>query len=492
MAYTINKTDGTLFATVADGTINTDSSLIMIGKNYAGYGEALNENFFALLESHANATAPSAPQAGQLWYDTSEGIIKVWNNAEWKDLGSSSAGTAGPADPVVGDMWYDTVNSQLNVYDGSTYVLIGPSYSSGTGTTGYLVDTVTDGILEHVIIKVVVSDGVVAIISKDAAFTPIPAIAGYTSIQPGYNLSTNVDGQTPLFIGDATNAQLLDNINSDQFLRSDENDTTSGTLGILNNAGLTVGLLNEAKLSVSGTDVTIQNQAEDGDLILNINSDGTPTAVLTIDAVTARARVPGAAIAGTDIANKDFVVATPANSMNSATTIVDVSASDAPAAGYVLRASSSTAASWQASGETPIGGIIMYSGTLAAIPTNWSICDGTAGTPNLVDRFVYGTATEGQIGDTGGTADAVNILHGHTFTGNALPGHSHTQDGGAYSDGASAAGGDVVNNQWTNNNGTTSSESAGTPTGSISPEGVSGTGLNIPPYVKLAYIMRIS
>ena len=43
MAYTINLTDGTIFATIADGTINTSSSMTLIGKNYAGYGDFLDE-----------------------------------------------------------------------------------------------------------------------------------------------------------------------------------------------------------------------------------------------------------------------------------------------------------------------------------------------------------------------------------------------------------------------------------------------------------------
>ena len=56
MSYTINLTDGTIFAVVADGTINTDSSQTLVGKNYAGYGEFLDENFIRLLENAANTS----------------------------------------------------------------------------------------------------------------------------------------------------------------------------------------------------------------------------------------------------------------------------------------------------------------------------------------------------------------------------------------------------------------------------------------------------
>jgi hypothetical protein len=64
MAYTINLTDGTIFAVIADGTINTDSSMTLVGKNYAGYGEFLDENFIHLLESGSNTTAPGDPLGG--------------------------------------------------------------------------------------------------------------------------------------------------------------------------------------------------------------------------------------------------------------------------------------------------------------------------------------------------------------------------------------------------------------------------------------------
>jgi hypothetical protein len=79
MAYTINLTDGTIFAVVADGTINTDSSQTIVGKNYAGYGEFLGENFIHLLENAANTSAPGDPLTGQLWYDKTNNIIKVYN-----------------------------------------------------------------------------------------------------------------------------------------------------------------------------------------------------------------------------------------------------------------------------------------------------------------------------------------------------------------------------------------------------------------------------
>ena len=51
MAYTITLTDGEIFATIADGTVNTDSSMTLVGKNWAGYGQFLDNNFIRLLEN---------------------------------------------------------------------------------------------------------------------------------------------------------------------------------------------------------------------------------------------------------------------------------------------------------------------------------------------------------------------------------------------------------------------------------------------------------
>jgi hypothetical protein len=77
MAYTINLTNGTILTTVADGTVNsTSSSLTLIGKNYAGFGDFLNENFVHIVENFADSNAPTTPLIGQLWWD--ENAAKLW------------------------------------------------------------------------------------------------------------------------------------------------------------------------------------------------------------------------------------------------------------------------------------------------------------------------------------------------------------------------------------------------------------------------------
>jgi hypothetical protein len=286
MAYTINLTDGTIFATIADGTINTSSSMTLVGKNYAGYGEFLDENFIHLLENSSNTTAPTAPLEGQIWWDSGNSILNVYSGSTWKRIGGATSSATAPSGAIseAGDLWYDSTNAQLKVYTGSAWLLVGPAFTAGTGTTGAIVDTIVDNTaVSHVVIKFYVEDSVVAIMSKDAAFTPQSSISGFTTVRPGMTMATTVGGQTPLFQGTATDSQLLDGIDSTGFLSSTSNDTTSGTLGVLNDSGLTVGVDQDAKLSVSGAGVvTLANQTSGQNMTFSVNVGGTPTTALTI------------------------------------------------------------------------------------------------------------------------------------------------------------------------------------------------------------------
>jgi len=287
MAYTINLTDGTLFATIADGTINTSSNMVLVGKNYAGYGEFLDENFIHLLENASNTTAPTAPLTGQLWWDKANGLMKVYNGSAFKVISAATASSTAPTGNVQGALWYDSVNQQLNVWTGTAWVIVGPAFTPGTGTTGAIVATITDNTsVSHVVIELYVNDSIVGIVSKDAAFTPQIALSGFPTVRPGIQLSTQVGAQIPLFQGTATNAETLDSLDSTQFLRSDANDTTSGTLGILNNTGLTVGVNQDFRIGISGTAATLYNQTSNGNIAFNVNIGGTPTQVMLINGAT--------------------------------------------------------------------------------------------------------------------------------------------------------------------------------------------------------------
>lgn len=286
MAYTINRTNGSILATVADGTIDTSTAdLTFVGRNYDGYGEILNENYVKLLENFANTTAPANPITGQCWWDSSAGLLKVYAGTGYKVISSSTAAAAEPANSVTGDMWWDTVNEQLFVYNGASYSLIGPAFSAGSGKSGTLVETVTDNAAgDHVVVKVYASDDLIAIISNDAEFTPQVAITGFATIKPGYNLSTTLAGVK--YHGTATNSDALGGIAAANYLRSNANEVTSGTLAIQHDTGLTVGVDGDFKVSVSGSDVDVVNQTLNGDLHLKVNDGGVITTLVTLDGAT--------------------------------------------------------------------------------------------------------------------------------------------------------------------------------------------------------------
>ncbi len=296
MSYTINLTDGTIFAVVADGTINSDSSQILVGKNYAGYGEFLNENFIRSLENAANTTAPGAPLTGQLWYDKTNNVMKVYNGTTFKVISAATASTSQPTSNVAGDLWFDTTNDQLKVYNGSSFITIGPAFTSGEGTSGAIVTTITDNVAsDHVVVQMYVNNVIVSIFSKDATFTPAASISGFATIGPGLNMSTTVSNA--VFNGTATNADTLDTLNSTSFMRADASTSTTGSLSVLNDTGLLFGADSDGKLSVTGTEISIQNQTQDGDMVFKVNDGGVTTSAITIDGATAVVTINTSAVA---------------------------------------------------------------------------------------------------------------------------------------------------------------------------------------------------
>ena len=132
----------------------------------------------------------------------------------------------------------------------------------------------------------------------------------------------------------------------------------------------------------------------------------------------------------------------------------------------------------------PSGGIIMWSGSVATIPSGWFLCNGSNGTPNLQDRFVVGAGNSYAPGASGGTKDAIVVSHTHTATVTD-PGHKHSAYTTPYLNAGIPAGG----NPGTVFAGDTGTATTGISVG-ISTVGSSGTDANLPPYYALAYIMK--
>ena len=200
MAYTINLTNGTIFATIADGTINTSSSMTLVGKNYAGYGQFLDDNFIHLLENGSNSTAPAAPLTGQLWWDSTNSLLKVYNGSTFKTISAATASATAPASNVTGDLWYDTTNQQVKVYTGSAFLVVGPAYTSASGTAGAIPETINDNTATpHFVTSMYVNNVRVAIYSNDATFTAAaPVSTLFPTVYKGVTMSnatgTNMSG----------------------------------------------------------------------------------------------------------------------------------------------------------------------------------------------------------------------------------------------------------------------------------------------------------
>ena len=175
--------------------------------------------------------------------------------------------------------------------------------------------------------------------------------------------------------------------------------------------------------------------------------------------------------------------------------------------GQVLTTDGSNSVSWESPAGIPIGGIIMYYGSFADIPANWKLCDGNNGTPNLSDRFVMGTTTEGSIGDMGGSADAIVVSHTHTAD------HEHNASSGnagehihsfnlPVDDWFSSYGSEskeAIDDDWSAPFDSYNTNSAGDHSHTITVDnanvttsltGIDGTDKNLPPFYKLAFIIR--
>lgn len=83
----------------------------------------------------------------------------------------------------------------------------------------------------------------------------------------------------------------------------------------------------------------------------------------------------------------------------------------------------------------PSGGIILWSGSIASIPSGWNLCNGSSSTPDLRDRFIVGAGTTYAVGNTGG-ATTINIQHSHTVNSHQHTGvdHLHYIDYYTYND----------------------------------------------------------
>lgn len=284
MAYTINKTDGSIVATVPDGQVDQGSTdLTLIGKNFSGFGDYLNENFVKLLENFAGQTEPSQPLTGQLWYDSTENKIKVYTGSEWRSVGTSAMASTRPLDVSTGDFWFSTTDSQLFFYDGSRDYLIGPVYSASQNFSGFKVETVEDVNRTSRVVTGVYNAGrligyystvdfelrqtITGFDTVDENLNPIPR----TAVGSGFN-PANYDFK---WQGRSDNSDSLGGIDATFYVRKDLSNVLTQNLTVQTNDGIFFGTGPQGQLAIeNGTDVSLRNTALNGKITLRATKAG--------------------------------------------------------------------------------------------------------------------------------------------------------------------------------------------------------------------------
>lgn len=142
MAYTIKNTDGTTLLLLGDSKVDSNStSITLVGKNYYNYGEFWNNNLIKLMGHFSNTTAPTNPLKGQLWYDSLNKKLNVYDQ-QWEPLNGAQISNIEPSFLSNGDLWWDSVNNQLYIKTESATRLVGPAFSSLIGSNGWVLPSV--------------------------------------------------------------------------------------------------------------------------------------------------------------------------------------------------------------------------------------------------------------------------------------------------------------------------------------------------------------
>lgn len=281
---------------VPDGTVNNSSTSIgFVGQSYPGYAGILATDFLHLLENFASPYAPGSdpnntlgpPVQGQLWYDTSTNILKIFDGTTWTTAGSLKKSSSAPAvaNSIAGDLWANTTTSQLYIFSGSAWLLVGPQFSTGT-QSGPLAEAIIDtDNISHTVVSIYANNERISIISSDQ-FIPKSAIVGFDTIYRGTTLSNS---GTTKFYGIAQKADALlvngNVISASSFLTTEGTTTTTNAgLNIRTDAGLTVGSNSSFIFDIENNVPTIKSTLSGAGINFNLTQSAVTSPILHISA----------------------------------------------------------------------------------------------------------------------------------------------------------------------------------------------------------------
>lgn len=282
MSYIINKTDGSVLTEVVDGTIDQISSdITLVGKNATTYGEFVNENYIKILENFANTTQPNFPLEGQLWYDTTEGRLKVYDGSGFKVSGGTIVASVLPSSIAPGDIWINSAARQMYFNDGSANVLAGPIYTAQQGVSGFQVKTILDvNNISRTILELYIGQVLIGIFST-AAFVPLNDIPGYapndirvgfTAAYSAVTLNAAASQAVSLISVDGTTKT------AESFLQVSPTEgfsVSTGTIRILNDQPLILGASQNTEVKYTANTLQINSNIINQNFQINsINSEG--------------------------------------------------------------------------------------------------------------------------------------------------------------------------------------------------------------------------
>lgn len=244
MSYVINRYNGSELVVLQDGTIDTTTSIGLVGRNYVGYGTQHNENFLFLLENFANNKPPSRPISGQTWFDTDNNSLNVYDGEKWHPVSTNVSDTE-PLNPTAGAIWLKTPVNQLYVYNGDIWAFVGPEAVEGFGITRPRSTTLIDSTsVARPVILFTVNNTVIAIASE-TAFTIDPAngILGFNNLVSGITLSqlVSIKGDIHGVADRALQLEYARTINGIQFNGTQNINITASTPNSLRKGNYLIG-----------------------------------------------------------------------------------------------------------------------------------------------------------------------------------------------------------------------------------------------------------
>jgi hypothetical protein len=324
-AYTIfksNKTDAVFIPDASTGTgiNNVSTSLKLVGRGYANYGQAFAENFLHLLENFASPSQPANPTEGQLWYqtevggDTNVNQLMIFDGINWISATGYYHQDLDPKNTNIsindGDMWFDTAKNVLSIRNNGQWITIGPSISgtAKTGTESYTLADSANPSLQYSVVLNWADGSVVSVFSSAPAFLPNTyplGMDGFDVIYPGITVK-KTNSQLGRIIAKADDSSRLDGISASSYLRKDDSTNigqkiigkvvfeTPNAAGQENRDGLIVRVAGTSPVDYLQVYQTrpsdrnpgaavVANNSPGGKIIFKTNTNGNLTDVVTVD-----------------------------------------------------------------------------------------------------------------------------------------------------------------------------------------------------------------